>query len=268
MRTPIIILAIFSTVVILATGFWAKLSSLVLPNTTWGLYTKSFFENILAGAHGTIIDLFLVGIVLYWFERRTEQRDKEAKANSDRSAAITRHKETLADLRLYEGSDCPHRTLTTIKRLLALDSQDFPCFEANLQGMYIENLKLTDKNMIAVNFRNATLSNTTLTDCKCDAANFIKAEFKHVTLENVNLNRSKFCGATLSGTDFSTCKIERADFSDAILRSAIFKGVDCKGVNFKDADLRSVNFKGAKNLTRKMLLTAKNTDHIQIDVLS
>lgn len=264
MRTPIIVLIIFSAIIILATGLWPSLSSLILPNTTWGLYTRSFFENILVGAHGTVIDLFLVGIVLFWFERRTEQREKIAKENSERSAAITRHKETLADLRFYKGSDCPHRTLSTIKRLIALEANDFPCFEANLQDMQIENIKLKDTNMIAINFANAKLSNVELTNCQCDATNFINAKFHHVTLKNVTLNRSKFCAANLSGVDFSGCKIERVDFSNANLRSAIFKGVDCKGVNFTNADLRSANFKGAKNLTQRMLATAKSTDHIQI----
>jgi hypothetical protein len=149
MRTPITVLTIFSIIIILATGFWPYLSSSILPNTTWGLYTKSFFENVLVGAHGTVIDLFLVGIVLFWFERRTEKRERIAKENSERSAAISRHKETLADLRFYKGSDGSHRTLSTIKRLLALGATDFPCFEANLQGMHVENIKLKDTNMIA-----------------------------------------------------------------------------------------------------------------------
>lgn len=267
MRTPVITFLIFSICMIMISGFWPNISSTLLPNTTWGLYSKKFFEDLLVGAHGTIIDLFVVGIVLYWFEQRTQNREQAAKFESEKSSAITRHKEALGDLRYYRGSDAAYRTLSTMKRLMALDVHDFACPEANLENTNIDEFCFKQANMHAINFSQAKLSKVTMIDCKCDAAIFINSKLQQTKLTNVSLNRAKFCGAELSGVNFASCSIQRADFTNANLRSAVFKGVDCKGVNFTNADLRSANFKGAKNLTNKMLQTAKNTDYIVTDVL-
>lgn len=267
MRTPLITFAIFSAFIIVATGFWSDLSARVLPNTTWGLYSKEFFEDVLIGAHGTLIDLFVVGIVLYWFEKRSEQREKAIKEESEKLNAVTRHKEALADLRFYEGSDAAHRTLSTIKRLVALEVYDFPCPEADLQKTNVEDLRFTGANMHAINFSHAKIKSISMTNCVCDAGIFINSRMQHISLKNVSFNRAKFCGANLSGIDFTGCSIQRADFSNANLRSAIFRDVDCKGVNFDNADLRSANFKGAKNLTNEMLQKAKNIDYIIVDAL-
>lgn len=267
MRTPVITFVVFSICMILISGFWPNLSSVVLPNTTWGLYSKKFFEDLLVGAHGTIIDLFVVGIVLYWFEQRTQSREQAAKKESERSSAITRHKEALVDLRYYNGSDAPYRTLSTMKRLMALKVHDFSCPEANLAETNIEDFSFKNANMHAVNFSHAKLSKITMIDCACDAGIFTNSKLQHISLTNVSFNRAKFCGADLPGINFTSCSIQRADFTNANLKSAVFKGVDCKGVNFTNANLRSANFKGAQNLTQEMLQTAKSIEYIVIDAL-
>ena len=47
MKTTLIILLVLTIASIFITGNWNYVSSVVLPNTTWGLYNKDFFENLL-----------------------------------------------------------------------------------------------------------------------------------------------------------------------------------------------------------------------------
>lgn len=263
MKAAIIIFIVFFAAIITATGFWPTVSTTILPNTTWGLYSRGFFENLLAGAHGTVIDLFIVGILLYWFQKRSEKKAEEQRIGAEKKASIERHKEILTDLRFYSGSDIAHRTLTAIKHLIDLGVSRISCSEAKLEEIKIENITLTDSNLRAISFFKSRLINIELNNCKCDAAIFIESKLKNVKFNNSVFARAKFNKAEMAGVDFRTCDIRRADFSDANLKSAIFSGVDCRGVNFEGADLRSANFSKAKNVTLEMLRKAKNTEYIQ-----
>jgi uncharacterized protein YjbI with pentapeptide repeats len=246
MRLPLTALAVFSLLVALVTGYWPEIAGHVLPNTRWGLYSRDFFENVLVEAHGAIVDLLVVGVVLYWFEQR-----------KDASKSIERHREALADLRFYRGSDASYRVLGEVKRLLELGVPTLQLSEATLSELEITGLTFTKTDFHAANLANTRLSRTTFHDCDCDAIILVGARLKHVTLKKVRLRRAKLQDASLNGCDFSSCEIESSDFTNADLRSAIFKNVDCAGVSFKGADLRSANFVGAKNL-RKVCKTRPN----------
>lgn len=252
MLTPVVILLAFGLVIALITGFWPFVVAHTLNAETWGLYSRDFFENVLVEAHGAIIDLFVVGVVLFWFEKRRGKAD-----------TISSHTKTLADLKFYRGSDASYRILGEVKRLLELGVTSFQLPEALLNDVEVSDVTLKNSNLRATNFSNTTLKRVVLENCECDAAIFAGARFRHVTLRNVRLRRTKFQNAQLNGCDFSGCEIDMADFTNANLRSAIFRGVDCRGVKFKNADLRSANFIGAKNLRPEALKEAKNVKYVK-----
>ncbi len=252
MRIPIFGLAIFGTIVFVLTAFWPFVVANTLDEAVVGLYSREFFENVLVEAHGAIMDLFVVGVVIFWFEKR--------RANSD---TISLHKNTLADLKFYRGTDASYRILGQIKRLLELGVNSFQLPEAALDNIEMSDISLIKSNLRAANFTNTTLSRITLEKCELDAAVFSGSRFKHVTLKNIKLRRANFQGAKLNGCDFTSCELQRANFTNADLRSAIFKGVDCRGVNFRNADLRSANFIGAINLHPDAFIHAKNAQHVR-----
>ena len=74
MKTTLIILLVLTIASIFITCNWNYVSSVVLPNTTWGLYNKDFFENLLVEIHGGIFDLLIVGVILYWFDKRRTKK--------------------------------------------------------------------------------------------------------------------------------------------------------------------------------------------------
>lgn len=246
MRIPLIVLAVFAGLTVLITGCWEALSSHILPNATWGLYSKSFFENILVETHGTIVDLIVVGVILYWFEQRRNIRDN-----------IARQQEILSDFRVYRAPDAAYRILGTVKRLLALGVKHLHLSELYLSGLEIQQIEFINSNLHATIFTNSNFRKVTFERCDCEAAIFAGATLVHTKFKNSNLRRAKFQDATLKGIDLTSCQIENADFANANLRSANFRGVDCRGVNFRNADLRAANFIGALNLSPQMISTAK-----------
>jgi len=251
-RLPLAILSIVAAVVVLLTGFWNEVATSIFPDSTWGLYSREFFENVLVEAHGTLLDLLVVGVVLFWFERRRE-----------RAESIEEQKTTLADLRYYRGNDASYRVFGTVKRLQSYGISALPLAEAMLNDLEITEIQFYESDLRATNFANSKLKACTFENCRAEAAIFVGARFNHITLKNVSLRRAKFNNAVLKGIDFSECQIEGVDFTNADLSSAIFRGVDCKNVKFQNANLRSANFKGALNLTQAMLNSASNTQYIK-----
>jgi uncharacterized protein YjbI with pentapeptide repeats len=247
MRIPVIGLLVLTFVCVLITGFWDTISTTVFPNTSWGLYSREFFENVLVEAHGAVIDLLFVGVVLYWFERRRDYHESVAQLQED-----------LTDLRLYRAPDAPYRTLGTIRRLLNLKVNALHLSELNLDHVEVRDLHLVDCELHATKFIDSKLHNVRFDRCKCDAAIFAGASLEHVHMTDCSLRRAKFQNATLKGMDFRSCQLQVADFTNANLRSADFRGVDCKGISFRDADLRSANFIGATNLDAGALAAARN----------
>lgn len=261
-KVAIAIFLILATFLILVTGFWLEISTFILPNTTFGLYSRPFFEGFLLNSHGTLLDLFLLSIVLAWFDSRRKIQEKKRNEEAQKQAAVTRHVESLQDLRYYRGEDVSYRTWNAIRRLQELGEQSFACPEATLNGIRIKDLTMTGANMRAITMINSNIIGLSLKDTHCEASNFSDARMSGVSFDNTDFSRANFSRAKLTGIDFSSCNIQRANFSGAILRSANFKGVDCRGVKFVDADLRSANFRGATNLTEEMLSAAKDTRYI------
>lgn len=268
MLAPIIVFLLFSGIVIIITGCWEWISSVIFPNQTWGLYSKSFFEGVLSNAHGTIIDLFVIGLVLFWFEQRRSAREdaqrekrqtekEKERLSIIRENDIKRYRETLSDLRFYRAPDAPYRALGAIRRLVSLGETGLEISEIDLSNFDIKNLTISKSDLHATIFKNSHISNLHLKDCRCEAAIFIEAELKHTKFINSSLHRAKFNRAILKGMNFTTCDITWANFDNSNLSSANFKNVDCKGASFAGAELRSANFIGAKNLPKEVLEAAK-----------
>lgn len=135
----------------------------------------------------------------------------------------------------------------------------------NLSKINIEGFFLEESNLIAVNFSNSTLTNNTFNNCRFCSAQFINATInKNNIFHGSNFTRTKFINCRLKGLNLSHCIINGAVFKNSELQSAIFNGVDCSGVSFKDCNLRSANFVGAKNISREMILEAKNHEYIKL----
>lgn len=254
MRLPITIFLVFTALTIAVTGFWESVAESIFPSTVWGLYSRSFFENVLVEAHGTIVDLFVVGVLLYWFQKRQSTEEE-----------ILRNQEILGDLRYYRAPDGSFRTLGSVRRLLELGVTKLHLSEMAFNDLEIKDLQLKECNLHAVVFTNSRLQHVVFDACNCDAAIFAGSKLEHVTAHRSSFRRAKFQDATLKGINFTSCQIEAANFTNANLRSANFRGVDCRDVNFNNADLRSANFIGAQHLTCQMLAVAKSIQALKSD---
>ena len=264
MKVPVALFLAFLVVVVLLTGFWETVSTTILPNTGWGLYSREFFSNLLASLHGNLVDFLLIGIILYWFERRhSAQQDASAK-EMQREIAIERNTEALEDVAQYKGQDASFRTFAIVKRLIRLRGFPIACANATLSNLNIRGISLKGAKLHGVNFSNSRIQDVDLESAVLDAADFSGAILTNVKLKGASIRRAKFVGARANGMDFRGALLAYADFRETDLRSAIFAGVDCNGVNLDGADLTQANFMAATNLSEdaiKRIKNSKNSKH-------
>ncbi|MFD2883260.1 hypothetical protein ACFS4T_11920 [Pseudomonas lini] len=83
----------------------------------------------------------MVGLILYWFEQRRNERDETERTRRLREDKARRNREDLADLRYDRSTDAPYKVLGTIRRLLDLEEK-LKLSEINLSRLEIRDLKI------------------------------------------------------------------------------------------------------------------------------
>jgi BTB/POZ domain-containing protein KCTD9 len=207
---------------------------------------EEFIKQILAEAHGTVFDIAVIGILIFWLNQNGEIRQR-----------IRTYKDEIDDFRLWESDEAAFRTVGNIKRL-----NRHKIHEINLVNCYLIRTNLNYVNLKSSNLNSANLSNSSLIE-----TNLENARLNQTILENSNLNQAILKGAYASGANFKDSFLIKADFENAFLIKADFENAflmeanlrNCylMGTNFNNASLYKADLRGAKGLTIEQLITAK-----------
>jgi len=207
---------------------------------------EEFIKQILAEAHGTVFDIAVIGILIFWLNQNGEIRQR-----------IRTYKDEIDDFRLWESDEAAFRTVGNIKRL-----NRHKIHEINLVNCYLIRTNLNYVNLKSSNLNSANLSNSSLIE-----TNLENARLNQTILENSNLNQAILKGAYASGANFKDSFLIKADFENAFLIKADFENAflmeanlrNCylMGANFNNASLYKADLRGAKGLTIEQLITAK-----------
>lgn len=253
-KTAILVVGIFGSVLVLMSLSWDFLSSKIFPNTTIGVYQKSFWENLVISLHGVFIDLVLVTILILWLDHRRNQRTSNQ-----------RFKEELEDYAHLDFDEVKLRKLGHLKRLNINKVESISVQNLVLNRMHIKGLTFKCCKLIGLKLKNGKISASNFSDVNMRSCNFESAELKSTKFSSCILLCSKFISANLRGVSFERCNLERCDFSDADMQSSILKECDVRGVKFIRANLKRANLIGVKNLDVNELAKAENLDYIQVD---
>lgn len=216
--------------------------------------TDNFFESILIEAHGTVLDIFIFGI-LFTFINSTRNKKLE----------IQRFQEEIDDFRHWNELGASYRIAGILRRLdkYKIDYLDLSfCHLANakLKKLYLknaifENANLENAELAYSDLQNATLRGANLQGADMRIANLQNADLRIANLQKANLRITNFKGANLfnvnfMGSDMKTTNLENCDLAtanleDTDLKSAILINAELTGANFRDADLIGAKLKGA-----------------------
>lgn len=252
-KTAMLIAFIAFVFIVLITGFWDFVSATVFPNTRIGLYEKGFWENILVEAHGIVIELVFVGILVIWLDSRRSKNSEILRLNED-----------LVDYAQLDFPEINVKKLGHIKRLNAAGVMQINVQNLALNRLDVRDVFMRDSKTIGLKVSNGTISNSTFVNVKMRSSNFEKTTIKGSKFENCSLLKSKFSNAICKGVSFSNSILERADFINANLQSSNFSNCDMGGVKLAGANLNHCSFQGATNLDAIEIAKASSIDYIAI----
>ncbi len=212
-------------------------------------YLKDFenmWSEVLIEAHGMLFDIAIIGILIFWLNKKGEERQR-----------IRTYKDEIDDFRLWESEEAAFRTVGNIKRLNRHQIHDI-----DLVNCYLSKTNLNYADLHGSNLNSANLSHSFLIE-----ANLENTRLNQTNLENSNLNQVNLQGSYASGANFKDTYLIKSNFEDAFLiksnfRNAFLMEANLRnayvtGADFENASLYKADLRGAKGLTVEQLASAK-----------
>jgi hypothetical protein len=165
-----------------------------------------FLTNVLAEAHGTLLDLLLFGCLLLWFDQKAERKRR-----------IEKYTNAINDLLGWDAEMAMYRIVGNIRRL-------------NREGVPPETLKRA--YLKGADLKGADLSETSVH----------QADLSGADLQNANLSDAYLGTADLSGANLQKANLAGAHFGvfAGVVASENGQETVLSGVNLRGADLRDV----------------------------
>lgn len=216
--------------------------------------SEEFYFQILIEAFGMLFDLAIIGILIFWLNKKGEERMR-----------IRTYKDEIDDFRMWESEEAAFRTVGNIKRLN----------RHHIHAIDLVNCYMSKANLGHINLKNSNLNLANLTDSSLVEANLENTRMNQTNFRNSNLNQVMISGAYASGAVFENCYLIKSnfenafliktDFNNALLMDANFRGSYLTGATFRNASLYKADFRGAKGLTLEQLAEAKTLYKAKLD---
>ena len=192
-------------------------SSLIIMTTLlYGYYSDKFRENLLVEAHGTLLDILLLGVFAVWLQ----QKGNKLKDNK-------RYIDEIDDFRGWDDETAARKIRGNIRRLNSNGVTSI-----NLSNCCLKNMDLSGAVLSKSDFWGTDLTNTDLSECILNDCNF----------EETIMGQNSFRGAWLQDSRFIRIDASEVDFreaclDDVVLEGVILRDVDCFMASFKNAKI-------------------------------
>lgn len=170
------------------------------------LGNPEFLTNVLAEAHGTLLDLLLFGCLLLWFDQKAERRRR-----------IEKYTNAINDLLGWDSDMATYRIVGNIRRL---NREGVP--PERLKGAYLKGADLKDANLSETSLHQADLSG---------------ADLRNADLADAYLGTADFSGANLQKADLSGAHF---GVFAGVMASEDEQETTLAGANLRGADLRDI----------------------------
>ena len=247
---------------------------------------NELFDGVVVELNGGLVDIFLFGLVVVWFDSRrekrqkqrdeqAEQRAKDREKEAQRQAQIDEWNNQLSDFKDWKSEESAHRTAGIVRRLvgagekvsapsahlerailLGANLADANFFKANLAGADLREANLAGADLREANLAGADLREANLAGADLREANLAGSDFREANLLGANFFKANLADASFFKANFADAILLEANFADAILLEANLTDADLREANLARADLREVNLVGA-NLSVANLEGAK-----------
>lgn len=196
----------------------------------WIHDTADFFQEVMAEAHGVLLDILVIGWLLFYLRKQGERR-----------LLTQRYREEIED---FLGWRTPEATLRIAGNIRRLNRQGVN-LPLTLTEAYLHGANLTEANLEEADLWGADLSQARLQGARLAEANLAGAN-----LRGADLTGAVLTAADLRGADCTEADLERAFLEDADLRGATLTACDLQfaalpGARLEHARLLGANLRGA-----------------------
>jgi BTB/POZ domain-containing protein KCTD9 len=196
----------------------------------WIYDTADFFQEVMAEAHGVVLDILIIGWLLFYLRKLGERR-----------VLTNRYREEIEDFLGWRSPEATLRIAGNIRRLNRLDVPGpFRLTEAYLVEARMDGADLTDADLWGADLSRASLRNASLSGAVLAGA----------VMRGINLERAVMTGVDLRGADLTEADMEYAFLEKADMRGANLTAGDLQfaampGANMEHARLFGANLRGA-----------------------
>lgn len=226
-----------------------------LASIYYGNYNDSFLSGFLINANSSILDFFVLGVILYYFEYRRQNKE-----------TINELLEDLGNLSKHVNVDLKIQKIKIIRQLnnKGVFNIDIPRME--LGDLFtIKYLHFKTSELSGLNMENSNIRDCSFTGCTIQALNISKSKMKNVKFIKCKIKNIKAQDSKLNGVIFEDCYLYGGNFSNAEMKSCVLRECDLDKVVYTNANLRNANIIDAKNIDVNKLIEANTLDYIDCD---
>lgn len=220
-----------------------------------GNYEKGFLNGFLVNANSSILDFFVLGVVLYYFEGRRQNKE-----------TISELLEDLENLSIHKSVELKIKKIKIIRQLNHKKKYDMQVPRMELGDLStIKYLQFNGAELSGLNISHSNVRDCDFENCSIQALDVTNGKLKNVKFINCKLKNFKATNSQLLSVYFEGCLLEGSDFSGAKMNSCMIKSSDLRNAKYNDAMLRSANLKGSTNIDVEKLAEAKDLNYLISD---
>lgn len=211
-------------------------------------------KNVWLNIHASIVEVFLLGLFITWFNRLTEKKRN-----------IQGWVEEIDDYRGWKEPEAAYRIRGIIKRLNNVNISEINLNECNLQDMDLMQFDLKKASIINTNLNNASMIEINLDGARLFDAKLIGANLWLASLIDAKASASNFGGANLTDSNISGAQLMNSIFENASFMSANITGADLTNANMSGAKLQNANLINTKLLNANLSHTFLDGAYVDKD---
>ena len=222
---------------------------------------SSFWEGFLVNLHNSVFDFIFLGIMLYYFTNRINEKRK-----------IEEYHNNIEDVRFWFKEEATSKIIANINRLNQNGYTKINLSKCFLKDAFLKDVKLINSQLMGAVLQGSILHGALLNGSDLKGAKLENADLKGASLNTAKMryifcDNTNFTGANLNNTDLREAKLINSNF-----KSAILKGADLKGAKFENSSFLKANFIGASNIDinnivkAKTLVGSKFDPHVKVEI--
>jgi BTB/POZ domain-containing protein KCTD9 len=213
-----------------------------------------FRDNVLAEAHGLLVELLVVGVLLLSLDKHRERRSE-----------LARYNDTIDEHRGWKSDHAATRLKGLVQRLNARNFTSIDLHHCFMKRVNLKGANLTGALLQQADLGEAYLRNAVFDKAQMDMAYLGHADLRSASFRDADMRLVRFQHSDLTGADFRGANLSRARFNQATLINADLRGADLSNATLVGVDLARANLKGVKNLKFDELLKVKSLEYAHMD---